>query len=63
MSNISLFWSGKLENEESFDEWRNKTIQLSYFYEATLDSHVKFNNKVRLYTYQNIDKNQIKIPR
>lgn len=54
--NISLFWSTSLDKDsEDFDHWRNREISLSVFHEATLLSHVKVGNTVRLYTYQSFD--------
>ena len=52
--NISLFWSSNLRKDsETFNHWRHRRISLSTFHEATLLSHVKAGNTVRLYTYQN----------
>jgi len=60
--NISLFWSKNLRKDsETFNHWRHRRISLSYFHEATLLSHVKAGNTVRLYTYQNFDES-ISIP-
>ena len=54
--NISLFWSSNLRKDsETFNHWRHRRISLSTFHEATLLSHVKAGNTVRLYTYQNFD--------
>ena len=54
--NISLFWSTNLRKDsETFNHWRHRRISLSTFHEATLLSHVKAGNTVRLYTYQNFD--------
>ena len=54
--NISLFWSSNLRKDsETFNHWRHARISLSTFHEATLLSHVKAGNTVRLYTYQNFD--------
>ncbi len=54
--NISLFWSMNLRKDsETFNHWRHRRISLSYFHEATLLSHVRAGNTVRLYTYQNFN--------
>jgi hypothetical protein len=50
--NVILFWSGKLQENDTIETWRNRTIDLSLFHEVTLASQVKFNNTVYLCTYQ-----------
>lgn len=60
--NISLFWSKKLEENDTYDDWINRKIKLSFFHEVTLLSHLKFGNKVYLYTYQKIDRDIFNIP-
>tara|TARA_B100001250_G_scaffold252670_1_gene217280 strand:+ start:343 stop:1266 length:924 start_codon:yes stop_codon:yes gene_type:complete len=50
---IILFWS-KYENEQNYNDWINKDIEISDFHKLTLYSQKKYNNEVFLYTYQNI---------
>ena len=59
--NIILFWSSQLCDNETYDSWKNKTIDLSLFHELTLHSQVKFNKNVFLLTYQKLS-DKIKIP-
>ena len=57
---IVLFWSSILDQSyNSHNDWRNSTIKLSSFHYLSLLSHIKFNNEVELYTYQNTDNTNI----
>lgn len=54
--NILLFWSKPLNNDSIID-WINTEIELSKFHKLSLLSHGNFQNKIILYTYQNIISN------
>ncbi len=54
MNNISLFWSLPPKTNDTLKSWINSDIELSIFHELSLQSHIKFNNNVTIYTYQNI---------
>tara|TARA_R110002020_G_scaffold346368_1_gene560239 strand:+ start:14324 stop:15280 length:957 start_codon:yes stop_codon:yes gene_type:complete len=57
---IILFWSNLLsEADTSVIEWQNSTVQLSPFHYLSLLSHVKYGNKVDLYTYNKAEASNI----
>lgn len=57
---IILFWSNLLsEADISVKKWQNSTVKLSPFHYLSLLSHIKFGNKVDLYTYNKTEKANI----
>jgi hypothetical protein len=50
--NIILFWSSQVQADESYEQWLEKTIDLSYLHELALNSHIKLYKNIFLLTYQ-----------
>jgi len=59
-SNIILFWSIYDSNKDKdYNTWINKKINISGFHLLSLKAHIKLNNNVSLYSYQQFNKGQV----